>query len=77
MLYLFYPISQCWLNLNWLNLKSQFCVLNIFYSSAIRYVFSFHKLPNIHFFILSEHFLQISHNLRMINSQKNMSAEAQ
>jgi len=61
MLYPFYSISLCWLNLN-----SQSFVLNVFHTSGIRNAFSFHKLPNIHFF---EHFLQISHNLRIINGQ--------
>ena len=40
-----------------LNLLSE-----MFSTLAIRNAFSFHKLPNIHFF---EHFLQISHNLRI------------
>jgi len=31
----------------------------VFYTSAIRNAFAFHKLPNIHF---CEHFLQTSHN---------------
>jgi len=43
-LYCFYPTSLCWLNLN-----SQSFVWNVFYTSAIRNAFSFHKLPNIHF----------------------------
>jgi len=34
--------------------------------------FSFHKLSIIHFF---EYFLQISHLLRIINGQNNMSGE--
>jgi len=34
-----------------------------------RNAFSFHKLLNIHFF---EHFLQISHNLRIFNYQNNV-----
>jgi len=56
----FLPISLCWLNLN-----SQSFVWNVFYTSAIRNAFSiFHKLSNIHFF---EHFLEISHNLRITN----------
>jgi len=68
MLYPFYSISLCWLNLN----SSSF-VLNVFYASGIRNTFSFHKLPNIPFF---EQFLQISHNLRIIiNGQNNMSGE--
>ena len=66
-LYPFYPIGLCWLILN-----SQSFVSNVFYTSAIRNAFSFHKLPDIHFF---EHFLQISRNIRIINSQKNMSGE--
>ena len=68
-LYPFYAISLCWLNLN-----SQSFVSNVFYTSAIRNALSFHTLPNIHCF---EHFLvlQISHNLRIINGQNNMSAE--
>ena len=41
----------------------------VFYTSAIRNTFAFHKLPNIHF---CEHFLQISHNLRTINAQINI-----
>jgi len=41
----------------------------VFYTSAIRYAFAFHKLPNIHF---CKHFLQISHNLRIINVQINI-----
>jgi len=44
-LYPFYPISLCWLNLN-----SQSIVWNVFYASVIINAFSFHKLPNIHFF---------------------------
>ena len=39
----FYPISLCWLNLN-----SQSFVWNVFYTSAIRNTFSFHKHLNIH-----------------------------
>jgi len=35
-------------------------------------LFSFHKLPNIHFF---EHFLQIGRNVRIINGRNNMSGE--
>jgi len=41
----------------------------VFYTSAIRNAFAFHKLPNIHF---CEHSLQISHNLRTINAQINI-----
>ena len=59
------PFSLCWLNLN-----SQSFVWNVFYTSAIRNAVL--KLPNLHFF---EHFLQISHNVRIINSQNNMSGE--
>ena len=55
------------------SLNSQSFVGNVFYTSAIRYAFSFHKLPNIHFF---EHFLQISHYLRIINGQNNVSRAA-
>ena len=44
----------------------------IFYTSAFRNVFASHKLPNVHF---CEHFLQISHNLRTINAQINISGE--
>jgi len=44
--------------------------LNVFYTSAIRNAFSFHKLPIIRFV---EHFLQISHKLRTISGQNNMS----
>jgi len=62
-----YSISLCWLNLN-----SQHFVYIVFCNAAIRNAFSFHKLPNIRFF---EHFLQISHNLRTINDQNNMSGE--
>jgi len=58
-LYLFYPISLCWLNH-----KSQFFVWNVLYTSATRNASSFHKLPNIHFF---EHCLEIGHNSRIIN----------
>ena len=47
-------------------------VWNGFYTSAIRNAFSFHKPPKIHFI---EHFLQISHNVRIINDQNNMSGE--
>ena len=61
-IYPFYPISLCWLNLN-----SQSFVWNVFYTSAIRNVFSFHKLPNIHFF---ENFLQICHDLRIISTAR-------
>jgi len=42
-----------------------------FYTSAIIND-SFHKLPKTHFF---EHFLQISHNLRVVNGQNNLSGE--
>jgi len=66
-LYPFYSTRLCWLNLN-----SQSFVRNFFYASAIRNAFSFHKLPNIHFF---KRFLQTSHNLRIINGQKNVSSE--
>jgi len=66
-LYPFYPISLCCLNLN-----AQSFVRNVFYTLAIRNTFSFHKLSNIHFF---EHFLQMSHNFRIINIQNNMSCE--
>ena len=42
----------------------------VFYTSAIRNVFAFHRLPNIHF---CEHFIiQISHNIRTINAQINI-----
>jgi len=41
----------------------------VFYTSAMRNAFAFHKLRNIHF---SEHFLQVSHNLRVINAQINI-----
>jgi len=58
-LYTFYPISLCWLNLN-----SQFFVWNIFYTLANRNAFSLLKLPKIQFL---EHFLQISHNIRINN----------
>ena len=44
----------------------------LFSTSAIRNAFASHKLPNIHF---CEHFLQISHNLRTINAQINISGE--
>jgi len=44
----------------------------VFYNSAIRNAFALHKLPNIHIW---EHFLQISHNLRTINAQINISGE--
>jgi len=64
-LYPFYPSYLCWLNL-----VSQSFVWNVFYTSAIRSAFSFHKLPNIHFF---EHFQQISDNLGIFNGQNNMS----
>jgi len=40
----------------------------ICYTSTIRNAFAFHKLPNIHF---CEHFLQISHNLRTINTRSD------
>ena len=66
-IYTFYPISLCWLNLN-----SQSFVWNVFYTLAIRNAISFHKQFYIHCF---EHFLQSSHNLRLINSQNNMSGE--
>jgi len=46
---------------------------NVFYTSAIRNAFSFHKLPNINF---CAHFLflQLSHDLRIID-QNNMSGK--
>jgi len=44
----------------------------VFYTSAVRNAFPFHKLPNLHF---CQHFLQISHNLRTINAQINISGE--
>jgi len=47
-LYPFCPIS-----LRWLNLNSQSFVWTVFCTSAIRNAFSFHKLPNIHFWALS------------------------
>ena len=50
----FFPTSSCWLSFNY-----QYFVWNVFYTSAIRNGFSFHKLPNIHLF---EHFLQIEFN---------------
>jgi len=43
-LYPFYIIGLCWLHHN-----SQPFVYNVFYTSAIRYTFSFYKLPNIQF----------------------------
>jgi len=58
----FYPISLCWLDLN-----SQSFVWNAFYTSAIRMLFLFYKLPDIHF---SEHYLQISHNLKTISTAR-------
>jgi len=50
-----------------------FFVWNVFYTSVIRYAFSFHKLPNIHFWVLS------TNKLSFKNSQRpeNMSTEAQ
>jgi len=68
-LYPFYLIR-----LSWLKLNSQSFVWNVFYTSAIKNAFSFHKLPNIHFF---EPLLQISRGLRIINGQENMSYEKQ
>jgi len=44
----------------------------VFYISAIRNAFASHKPPNIG---LCERFLQISHNLRIINDQINISGE--
>jgi len=67
-LYLFYTTSLCWLNLN-----SQSFVWNVFYTSAIRNVFRYTNYYT-HFF---ENFLQISHNLIIINGQNNMSGEKQ
>jgi len=49
--YPFYRISLCWLNF-----KSQSCIWNVFYFSAIRKAFSFYELPNTYFV---EHFLQM------------------
>jgi len=66
-LYPSYPISLCWLNLNF-----QSFAWNVFYTSAIRNVTSFYKLRNVHCF---EHFLQWCHNLKIINIQKNMRGE--
>jgi len=56
-LYPLYRVSLCWLNLT-----SQSFVWNVFCTSDVRKAFSFHKLPNIHFF---EHFLvSTNHNLK-------------
>ena len=67
---LYYLISlTC---LCWLNPSSQSFVWNLFCTSAIRNAFSFHKLPNIHFF---KHFLQISHDFIIINDQNNTNGE--
>ena len=68
-LYPFYLIRLCWLKLN-----SQSFVWNVFYTSAIKNAFSFHKLPIIHFLVP---LLQISRGLRIINGQDNMSCEKQ
>ena len=68
MLYPFYPFSLCQLKF-----ITQSFVGNVFYTSAIRYVFSFHKLPNIRFF------RALSTNksyLRIIYGQNNMSRAA-
>ena len=59
-------ISLCELNLTFQNL-----VWNIFYTLAIRNDFSFHKLV----ISIFEHFLKISHNFRIINSQNISSDE--
>ena len=56
----------------WTELTSKYFVRIIFYTLPIRDAFSFHKLPNVHVW---EYFLQISHNLRTINSQINISDE--
>ena len=58
-LYRFYSISLCRLNL-----KSQSFVWNLFCTSAIRYAFSFHKLPNIIFWALSTNKSYFKNNQR-------------
>jgi len=40
----------CTISLYWLTSILNLLSVSVFYSSAIRIVFSFHKLPNIHFF---------------------------
>jgi len=54
-------------------IESQFSIfcLKCFLHFGYQKRFSFYKLPNSHFF---EHFLRISHNLRIINGQNSMSA---
>jgi len=54
--------------------KPQFSVICLkrFLHFGYQKCLSFHELLNIHFF---EHFLQISHNLRIIKVQNNMSGE--
>jgi len=80
-LYPLYPISLFWLNFNsqflsgifsTLWLSEMFFLFINFLISIFSSTFSFHKLPYIHFF---EHFLLISHNLRIINGHSNITAE--
>jgi len=58
----------------WTELTSEIFCPNCFLHFACQKCFSFHKLPNIHFW---EHFLQISYNLTTINDQINISGERQ
>jgi len=53
---------------------AQSLVYSVFHTSPIRNALSYHRLPNIHFI---KHFLQIRHNLRIINDQINTSGEKQ
>ena len=60
------------MNMWWLNPNFKYFVWICSYTSIIWNAFSFHKLPNIRFL---EHFLQVTHKLRKINTQNNISAE--
>jgi len=65
-LYPFNPINVCWLNLILNRLHDMFSTLRL---SEMLFLF-INCLISIF-----EHFLQISHNLRIINGQNNMSGE--
>jgi len=64
------PVSLV-ISLCWLNLTSQCLVWYVFHTLAIRNAFSVDKLHNSIF----KHFLQASHDLRIINGRKNISGE--
>jgi len=46
------PVSLV-ISLCWFKLTSQCIVCHVFYTSAVRNDFSVHRLPNIHFVVLS------------------------